>query len=615
VSLVVAFHRAGASYGSDTKPYQLLRVYFWLSLIGSISYVAFVMMRRNLPAWLSQLPPVKLMARHMPALPTIDAESFATRSIADLPGTTWWWLGVPAIIAVILFVLFAWAPVVVAPQFGALTILLLALSGWIALGSAADLYGMRYHVPVFLSLLILALAFSLINDNHAVRSLEPNDLPQVANWESRRNVEDELREWMKKQLSRPTAGPKDKLPLFLVAAEGGGIRAAYWTVSVLTHIQDTNPCFADQLFALSGVSGGSLGSAVFTALLADQRKHQPALTRCDRDSFTKLNGVARDILAEDFLSPALAGLLYPDLVQRILPAPFESFDRARAIETAWEAAWLKHTRSKRFAEPLDKLWEIPEPRWLPALLLNATWVETGKRLITSNLRVRPTRAEQAQIDKSARFAEFADVEDTHYFYTPRALPLSAAVHLSARFTYVSPAGTLEKDGTTHGHSVDGGYFENSGTTAVLEILKVINQLKEPNSDWARVQPYVILIGNEPVDTGNLDRSLHKAPDNPSIEPLRFAPEIRSPFKTLFATREARGEHARVSTRWHVGNSQFLHFGLCEDEKTRIPLGWVLSGAVRERMDTQLSGSACGPFNNKANIESIDRVLRERMRQR
>ena len=58
-------------------------------------------------------------------------------------------------------------------------------------------------------------------------------------------------------------------PLYIVATEGGGIRAAYWTAAVLGEIQDKNPNFAAHLFAISGVSGGSLGAAVFEALLAE----------------------------------------------------------------------------------------------------------------------------------------------------------------------------------------------------------------------------------------------------------------------------------------------------------------------------------------------------------
>ena len=49
---------------------------------------------------------------------------------------------------------------------------------------------------------------------------------------------------------------------------------------------------------------------------------------------------------------------------------------------------------------------------MPALLLNATWVETGKRIITSNMRVGAGR----------RREDFVDVEDAHAFFAPRSVP-------------------------------------------------------------------------------------------------------------------------------------------------------------------------------------------------
>ena len=63
-------------------------------------------------------------------------------------------------------------------------------------------------------------------------------------------------------------------PLFIVATEGGGIRAAYWTATVLGTIQDADSSFADHVLAISGVSGGSLGAAVFDGLVVLRRRRR-----------------------------------------------------------------------------------------------------------------------------------------------------------------------------------------------------------------------------------------------------------------------------------------------------------------------------------------------------
>ncbi|MEK7759296.1 MAG: hypothetical protein AAB304_06815, partial [Pseudomonadota bacterium] len=362
-----------------------------------------------------------------------------------------------------------------------------------------------------------------------------------------------------------------------------------------------SPCFADQLFALSGVSGGSLGSTVFTALLADQQYRSPNF-RCGGGDAQPLTRKAQKILGEDFLAPAIAATLYPDLVQRFWPFAIPHFDRARALELSWEQVWRRHAGNNRFAEPFDKLWQDQPDHWLPALFLNSTWVETGKRLIVSNLRLTAD--------------DFSDVEDAQLFFGKDALPLSTAVHLSARFTFVSPAGTLTKDGRVYGRAVDGGYFENSGATTALEILKTISQLRvRPNGVadpfWSNVEPIVIHISNDPVNPEYVDLQLGTRKKDKGSKPTACCNEAWSPVRTLLATRDARGTYAHETARWHVGPSHFLKFGLCESDAVKIPLGWVLSEVVRSEMSKQLEKQRCSAFDNPGNINAVETFLAKR----
>lgn len=606
--LAIAFYVAANPYPDGAKPRAVLTTYAIWSLVGGVAYLLFVVTRRKLSqlfgAMVTRMRATAWMGNFFAAarpIPEARGE-FGTQDICTVLRYAWPLLAATLATAVAMFAIFAAAPARYAPAFGSTPILLLAAAGWIAFGSAVDLFGMRLRFPVFTTLFLAALLFSVWNDNHAVRTLAAKPEP----WEGRPLVVDALKAWQTRQLTRPTPRADGRYPLFVVAAEGGGIRAAYWTALVLTTIQDDNPCFADQLFALSGVSGGSLGSAVFTALLADTRYGTPNF-RCGGANPPPLQETARKILGEDLLSPAIAATLYPDLLQRVLPFSVSHFDRARAIEVSWERAWRRYTRSNRFAEPLDQMWRDQRDYWLPALLLNATWVEAGKRLIASNLRLSPV--------PEGRIEDFADIEDTHRFYGERALALSTAVHLSARFTYVSPAGTLEKDGKVYGRAVDGGYFENSGTTTALEILKTIGSLRTgKNEFWDRVDPYVILISNEPQDRRYLDVTLTTPPDkkDSGTRPSGCCSEVWSPLRTLFATRGARGAYARQTTAWHVGTDKFFHFGLCKDGEAKIPLGWVLSDVVQNEMKRQLTGGDCPAFDNAGNLQEISRALSVRL---
>src|SRR5207249_7499049 len=128
-------------------------------------------------------------------------------------------------------------------------------------------------------------------------------------------------------------------PVYVVAAQGGGIYAAYHTAIFLARMQDICPSFRHHLFAISGVSGGSIGAATFVAALrALDRKIVdtvpdaptaapapspttydpcPAITQYNQeaalpssaDSPGPLENAVRKALRRDFLSPLVAAAL------------------------------------------------------------------------------------------------------------------------------------------------------------------------------------------------------------------------------------------------------------------------------------------------------------------
>jgi len=118
-------------------------------------------------------------------------------------------------------------------------------------------------------------------------------------------------------------------------------------------LQEEAPNFRDRLFAISGVSGGSLGAAVFDQLLGSN----PSAVKCTTaPRFEGLDAAsplgpnpaplvkcARDVLSHDFLAATIGAFLYPDLVQRFLPFTLLP-DRAAAIERAWEIGWTSRCR-------------------------------------------------------------------------------------------------------------------------------------------------------------------------------------------------------------------------------------------------------------------------------
>jgi hypothetical protein len=329
---------------------------------------------------------------------------------------------------------------------------------------------------------------------------------------------------------------------------------------------------------VSGVSGGSLGAVVFNALLAENA----AYPMKDR---------AHDILRQDFLSPTLAAMFFPDLIQRFLPFRIPPADRGAVLEKAWEYGWERTIsgqdkavdRPNRLGGPLRKLWQdwrgnVP----LPALFLNGTRVESGKRIITSNVPINPG----SRID-------FADAEDAEVKLgndRSHDIPLSTAAHMSARFTYVSPAGLLP-DG---GHVVDGGYFENSGAATALEVLYEVEAAIQSARAGEVVVPVIIEIRNGPTKEKPNITSAAATPA-PSDQ-QEFLSEALAPVSTLLNTRDARGTFSQAAIRSEQESVEptlpprwkgnWFLIGLHESP-VPLPLGWMLSGDAANEMRNQL----------------------------
>jgi hypothetical protein len=524
-----------------------------------------------------------------------------TRSAAEasfrqptLPRSTRFYLAAWLAWALVLLAAFWMRPVQVAPWFGPVALLLLTASLWVPLGSLSVYAGKRLQLPVTTFVLVVAVVFSATMDNHTVRTIGAAGANQPPRAEPPELVE-AFTSWM-----RPLAGPPPAAPaapgagpakprIFFVAAEGGGVRAAYWTAKILSGLTDENRTFPDRLFAVSSVSGGSLGAVVFDALLAERQAGHL------RQS-AQLQDQAKGVLGEDFLSPVLAALLFPDAFVHFIPfsAPLTSADRARALEGAWEASWQAHVGSDRLSRGFAALFR--EGTRLPHLLLNSTCVETGQRWAVSDLRLAH---------------EVGDVNDAGDLFADD-LPLSTAAHLSARFPYVSPGGRVPGPAPACSHLVDGGYFENSGTATLLDLLEALPDTT-PGGPAGYV-PVVISINNDPER------------DCPASSSGLLS-ELTIPVDTLLDTRGARGRAAELGLmKYTTGETEvqqrlagcddshgddahgyYIEFALprdCtaapqrHDPSTRrartvpVPLGWMLSSAAQGEMDKQWDSDAC-----------------------
>ncbi|MGB8339570.1 MAG: patatin-like phospholipase family protein [Burkholderiales bacterium] len=468
----------------------------------------------------------------------------------------------------VLLGLFVAFPVRPAQMLGAMAVLLFAITSWIIFGSFVLVLLPKIYGWPSLALLPLFffVVFSPFNDNHVARAVAPRGMPDCASIERNNtrclNVSQHFSGWLKARLKQHRSA--DPYPLYIMAAEGGGIRAAYWAASVLGRLHECDAQFSEHVYAISGVSGGALGAAIYTTLLTEN--NSPAITQaqpCGSATFGSFTRKTQTILSQDFLSPLLAYLLYPDMLQRFLPLPIARFDRARALELSWESAWRTQVGNGKFGESFFSLWQNPSVA--PALFFNSTVAETGKRVIISNLRVEPN--------------EFHDALDG--FADPLRLPepaLSTAVHYSARFAYVSPAARVDTgQGTLH--LVDGGFHENTGAQTAADILLAVQDTVE--REHLNARPIVVVVRNQPKGEEVFGHS-------------EFLGEILQPLSALLKTRQSHTAYYLDTLEEALNRpGQVQQFFIVQPRATakHAPLGWFMSRTSTDALDDSLKNSA------------------------
>lgn len=528
-----------------------------------------------------------------------------------LPGTRWAF-ATAFMTGVALFALAIGSPVRWAEQAGTAAIVVAAASSFAVTGALlAHVVNRHFSVSIPYALLLLLTAAGLfarwgLSDNHAVREIAgPAAIEEMERARGRPTFEEHLAAWLE---ARGDGAGKPQ-PLVVVAAQGGGIRAALWGALALGRLQERIPSFPCDLFAIASVSGGSLAAITYAAMLAES---PPACgPGAAAPAAVSAAGLAYATAAEsafgrDLLAPVAAGLLFPDMLQRFLFLNLLP-DRQLYLEQAWEQAWARSGAvSAGLGQPFLSLFPPARRPFLPALFLVASDVEGGRRWITSSVRVDPNLFADAIDTLPGR--KLLDDRGTAGLEM-KALPASAAAGLSARFPYVSPPGTLR---FAHGayHLLDGGIVESSGAATAAEILLALrSQCGEPEPGGIlacavrdipgrpgrdvtpcgpgdrciRVRPTVIQLTNAAWEAEG-DRAAR--PSWAEALTPRF-PELLDPFQALLASRTGRGRgaHDRLQgDRLLLAGETCLALDIVlnledmTEGDELVPLGWTLRRA-------------------------------------
>jgi hypothetical protein len=334
--------------------------------------------------------------------------------------------------------------------------LFIVFGAWIPFVTILALLSNRYQFPLIAGLVTIVVGLTLfVGDGHDIRvatiSSDQQSLLRpigfshaVKDWKISSGWDAKGCEWLAPDAPALANCPRP----IIVAGEGGGSRAAFLLASVLGVLEDDSldkskhPSarpFHEQLFAISSVSGSSVGAAFFIGALkarpnttTDELKkalfrqrlwfpnvasanpekaneNAPAgqtITREFLTDYVTYKDTLQAALSNDFISPVAIAYLARDVLM-LSRLPFV-YDRAGILETSWEDAFNDIYGVTRETSPLSAplLSMAPAPGgWTPLVFLNATSNETGRRIIATPVKMtEPT---------SSGNALFVDAYDLH----------------------------------------------------------------------------------------------------------------------------------------------------------------------------------------------------------
>ncbi len=509
-----------------------------------------------------------------------------------------------------------------AHRVGALVLLGVFLSGFCLIGSAADTVSvavadvawLRPYVvpsalrqlslrrPPLMGFLVVWVALSplggSLNGYHTVPSLPSHPAPTplrsnsfIEAWAAARGLDTTA--GAAPAAATPGAAP---MPVLLVAASGGGIRAGYWTAAVVDCLIERtddgdDPCAdpatdtdraraasrRDRFLLGSGVSGGSLGLTAYVT--AAGPSWVPRGPGAGGSAAPALGGGGppnrwyADRLGDDYLAPVVASWLFNDGLNTLL-RPRQGVDRGAILERAWSASWP--------AGELTRPWFNAQATGLePLLVLNGYSVNDGCRFAVSPINTNARRSAATCRTPESTGETLLDATIDAADVLCDDISAASAALLSARFPFVSPSGRIDRcDGGPRPPEsvevVDGGYRETSGASSVVEAWPRLGTELAAASGRCALPVFV-----------QIDNGYHRD----EIAPSGSSSQLLAPLVGLSNTAAGYEAAARSASRRQF--DQWFTITTRAHPGSQAPLGWVLSGDAKADLENQLQVNADG----------------------
>jgi len=425
------------------------------------------------------------------------------------------------------------------PIFGLLLILItIVIWGLGGIGFFFD----RFRVPVLTVVLVAMILFRalpswLVNEEHYLSTA-----PSI--------VSDPNAVLTPAEIVRRKSASGGNAPFIIVTATGGGLHASAWTATVMSMLEEkfredqSGPptSFHSNILLASTVSGGSVGLMSYLNEIQSGVSEQEFNSEKDYDTDRVVNAAQCSSLE------AIGwGMVYYDLPTAAMPIRLPHFlhfftapsnglsdlddehtplgkDRTWALRRGFVRN-LRDKSCKTVALPNDGrpdnkpltleglLADGTEKR--PAFTMNSTTVEGGQRFLVANYTVPRVPLGFNESCAAESFLGIYGPSDPGKPLTPLEcgvppatqpadLPLATAAQMSATFPYVSSAARIPVEVDEKGlHFIDGGNYDNDGTSSAIEFIR--SALQDGQGVSAPLKIIIVEIRNSP--DANDDRPL------------------------------------------------------------------------------------------------------------
>lgn len=389
--------------------------------------------------------------------------------------------------------------------------------------------------------------------------------------------------------------PTDSLPkLVLVAASGGGQRAALWTLHVLQTIhQATEGEITKHTELYTGASGGVLGEAFFREIY---------LRSLTDNSFDPTGEKYLHQISADNLNSIIFTLLVNDLLIRNQRFEYRGYSHLKDRGFAFENQLNINTQGILDKPMID--YQQPEfEAQIPLLPVTTLVTNDGRKLVISPHSM--SYLGSSALGKTGLGEKKQSIDFMRFFeaHDPGNLRFLSALRMSATFPFITP--NVELPSVPTMETMDTGLSDNFGIQDALRFLYVFQ-------DWvAKNTGGVVLV---------FIRDSEKSTEIPQTEPPRIFEKVFNPLKNIYTNwdniqtiqnevlfnymnESMPFDMERIEFEYAPEQVQVQELSGSQETMQRASLNWRLTAREKKSILSSIAS-----YNNKRAIERIQEIF-------